>query len=383
MGTNKVTKVSDLVFDKRNANKHSEHGMAKLEKSINKIGLGRSILISDDNEIIAGNGVTESAINAGIQKVKVIETDGTEIIAVKRTDIKSGTKEFYEMALSDNIIAKENIVMDAEVTNAICEEYEIEEYKMDEGKTLEAEEDDFDIPEGGTETDIVLGDLFEIGEHRLLCGDSTDSDAVARLMDGQKADIMVSDPPYGIDLDTDYSKMGSTTTKYEKIKGDDKEFDLTDVISISGTKEQYIWGGDYFVNSLDWMSGTQIIWAKRHSEEENKVFGSAFESLWVSYKCKKVIWFIRPINQSSERLGQHPTQKPIECMSRCIEMSKLKGSVYDAFLGSGSTMVASHQLKRKCYGMELDPKYCQVIIDRMKKLDPSLKIKKNGVLLND
>ena len=127
----KKVKVSDLKFDKRNANKHSEYGMQRLEKSINKIGLGRSILISDDNEIIAGNGVTESAINAGIDKVKIVETDGTEIIAVKRTDIKSGTKEFYEMALSDNIIAKENIVMDAEVTNAICEEYEIEEYKID------------------------------------------------------------------------------------------------------------------------------------------------------------------------------------------------------------------------------------------------------------
>jgi len=196
-----------------------------------------------------------------------------------------------------------------------------------------------------------------------------------------KFNHIITDPPYGIDLDTDYSKMGATTTKYEKIKGDDKEFDLTDVISISGTKEQYIWGGDYFVNSLDWMSGTQIIWAKRHSEEENKVFGSAFESLWVSYKCKKLIWFIRPINQSSERLGKHPTQKPIECMSRCIEMSKLKGGVYDAFLGSGSTMVASHQLKRKCYGMELDPKYCQVIVDRMRKLDPNLTIKRNGVTI--
>jgi site-specific DNA-methyltransferase (adenine-specific) len=249
-------------------------------------------------------------------------------------------------------------------------------------EVLEAVEDDFDS-EPPTEPITVLGDLYEIGEHRLLCGDSTDSDQVAKLMKGEKADIMVSDPPYGIDLDTDYSKMGSTTTKYEKIKGDDKEFDLTDVISISGTKEQYIWGGDYFVNSLDWMSGTQIIWAKRHSEEENKVFGSAFESLWVSYKCKKVIWFIRPINQSSERLGQHPTQKPIECMSRCIEMSKLQGGIYDAFLGSGSTMVASHQLKRKCYGMELDPKYCDVIVKRMLKLDPTLVIKRNGVVTKD
>ncbi len=246
----------------------------------------------------------------------------------------------------------------------------------------EAEEDDYEEPEN-LQVDVVLGDLieFECADgrvHRLLCGDSTDSDAVGKLMNGEKADIMVSDPPYGIDLDTDYSKMGATTTKYEKIKGDDKEFDLSDVISISGTKEQYIWGGDYFVNSLDWMSGTQIIWAKRHSEEENKVFGSAFESLWVSYKCKKVIFFIRPINQSSERLGVHPTQKPIECMSRCIEMSKLTGAIYDAFLGSGSTMVASHQLKRKCYGMELDPKYCQVIIDRMTKLDDTIVVKING-----
>ena len=120
--------VEDLKFDKRNANKHSVYGMQRLEKGIQHNGMGRSILISKDNEIIAGNGVTESAINVGFKKVRIIETDGTEIIAVKRTDIKSGTKEFYEMALSDNIIATENIIMDAEVTNAICEEYDIEDY---------------------------------------------------------------------------------------------------------------------------------------------------------------------------------------------------------------------------------------------------------------
>lgn len=245
------------------------------------------------------------------------------------------------------------------------------------GDDSEAQEDAYEMPDE-IKTDIILGDLFEIGPHRLLCGDSTDRESVERLMGGEKADIMVTDPPYGIDLDTDYSKMGSTTTKYEKISGDEKEFDLRDVLAIADVKEKYIWGGDYLVNSLEWMSGTQLIWAKRHSEEENKVFGSAFESLWVSYKCKKAIWFIRPINQSSERLGKHPTQKPVECMGRCISMSKLKGHIYDAFLGSGTTMVASHQLNRRCFGMELDPKYCQVIIDRMLKLDPALEIKKNG-----
>ena len=124
-------KISDLKFDDRNANKHSEYGMQRLEKGLRKNGLGRSILISSDNKIIAGNGVTETAGAIGIEDVRIVETDGTEIIAVKRTDIKSGTKEFYEMALSDNIIAKDNIVMDAEVTNAICEEYEIEDYKIE------------------------------------------------------------------------------------------------------------------------------------------------------------------------------------------------------------------------------------------------------------
>jgi DNA modification methylase len=327
----------------------------------------RPIVVNDDMIVLGGNMRLKACIHAGLKEVPIIKvTDLTE-------------QEQKQFIIKDNVSGGE---WD---WNMLANEWDAEELDAwgldvpDFGKELEAEEDDFEAPEGGLETDIVLGDLFEIGEHRLLCGDSTDSDAVAKLMNGEKADIMVSDPPYGIDLDTDYSKMGATTTKYEKIKGDDKEFDLSDVISISGTKEQYIWGGDYFVNSLDWMSGTQIIWAKRHSEEENKVFGSAFESLWVSYKCKKVIFFIRPINQSSERLGKHPTQKPIECMSRCIEMSKLTGIIYDAFLGSGSTMVASHQLNRKCYGMELDPKYCQVIVDRMIKLDPTIKIKRNGV----
>jgi hypothetical protein len=147
------TTVKDLKFDNRNANKHSEYGMQRLEKSIGKIGLGRSILISDDNEIIAGNGVTESAINAGIENVRIIETDGSEIIAVKRTDIKSGSKEFYEMALSDNIIAKENIVMDVEVTNAICEEYELEDYATRYDKGLGVN--------GMTDDDISLDEEFD------------------------------------------------------------------------------------------------------------------------------------------------------------------------------------------------------------------------------
>ena len=374
----KKVKVKDLIELDINPRKISDAKKQKLVESLEKFNLAEIPAVNTDMQIIGGNQRVSALMMVG---------RGDEEIDVRVPNRKLTKKEVKEYAIISNTHAGEFDFEILEVEFADVELAEIGfdipgwddwQIQLDKDLVGDVQEDDFDVPEGGIETDIVLGDLFEIGEHRLLCGDSTDSDQVAKLMNGEKADIMVSDPPYGIDLDTDYSKMGATTTKYEKIKGDDKEFDLTDVISISGTKEQYIWGGDYFVNSLDWMSGTQIIWAKRHSEEENKVFGSAFESLWVSYKCKKLIWFIRPINQSSERLGKHPTQKPIECMSRCIEMSKLKGVVYDAFLGSGSTMVAAHQLKRKCYGMELDPKYCQVIIDRMLNSYPDIEVKING-----
>jgi len=330
----------------------------------------RPIVVNDKMEVLGGNMRLRACIEAGMSEVSIIR-------ASELTEDQQ--REF---------IIKDNVGFGEWDMDALANEWdaeELQEWGLDLpgdfsgglGDDSEAQEDAYEMPDE-IKTDIVLGDLFEIGPHRLLCGDSTDRESVERLMGGEKADIMVTDPPYGIDLDTDYSKMGSTTTKYEKISGDEKEFDLRDVLAIADVKEKYIWGGDYLVNSLEWMSGTQLIWAKRHSEEENKVFGSAFESLWVSYKCKKAIWFIRPINQSSERLGKHPTQKPVECMGRCISMSKLKGHIYDAFLGSGTTMVASHQLNRRCFGMELDPKYCQVIIDRMLKLDPALEIKKNG-----
>lgn len=366
----KNIKLSKLIPYERNNKKHWLN-VNEIVKSIKANTYITPIVVDENNIILAGHW-------RKLALEKMWETDADVLVVTGLTETQKRDFRIRDNKLTelserdfDNLKIELEELDIPDLSDLFKDEEELEE-------EVEAKEDDYEIPEVIT-TDIVLWDLFEIGEHRLLCGDSTDSDQVAKLMNGEKADIMVSDPPYGIDLDTDYSKMGATTTKYEKIKGDDKEFDLSDVISISGTKEQYIWGGDYFVNSLDWMSGTQIIWAKRHSEEENKVFGSAFESLWVSYKCKKVIFFIRPINQSSERLGVHPTQKPIECMSRCIEMSKLTGAIYDAFLGSGSTMVASHQLKRKCYWMELDPKYCQVIIDRMIRLDPELTIKKNWV----
>lgn len=264
-----------------------------------------------------------------------------------------------------------------------------------EPEVLEAEEDDFALPEGGIETDIVLGDLFEIGEHRLLCGDSTDSDQVVKLMNGEKADMVFTDPPYGMKLDTDYSKMSSTSIKHNKIKGDNDDFsnELINTIfsSFNNVNEIFIFGADYFSELLpNKNEGSWIVWDKRSDIDKigilDNSFGSDFELCWSKSKHKREIARILRqtgifTNKTIDKIV-HPTQKPIKLAQWFFnKWGKEKDLIGDLYLGSGTTMVAAHQLNRKCYGMELDPKYCQVIIDRMKKLDPSLVIKRNGEVL--
>lgn len=386
--------ISELIPDDRNANKHSEYGMQRLEKGLRENGLGRSILISADNKVIAGNGVTETAGTIGIEKVKVIETDGTEIIAVKRTDIKSGTKEFYAMALSDNIIAKENIVMDAEVVDAICEEYEIEEWKSEEA-TAKAVEDDYEIPDK-IQTDIVLGDLFEIGPHRLLCGDSTQTDTFNRLFGQDLADLVVTDPPYNVDY-TGKTKDALKIENDKKSDGDFYQF-LYDFYTALGSYTKaggawYVWHADseganfrkamadagiMVKQCLIWVKNTMVMGRQDyHWQHEPCLYGwkeGAAHGWYSDRKQTTVLNFDRP-----QRNAEHPTMKPVPLISYQIGNSSKQGDIVaDGFGGSGTTMVACHQMNRKAYLVEYDPKYCQVIIDRMRKLDPSLEIKRNG-----
>lgn len=181
--------IKDLIPDGRNANKHSEYGMQQLEKGMRQNGLGRSILISSDNEIIAGNGVTETAGALGIEKVRVIETDGTEIIAVRRTDIKAGSKEFFQMALSDNIIASQNIVMDAEVTNAICEEYEIEDWTVEDNQVNYSDKNK-EIDIDALDTEMIIKLKYTEDDYHLVKGQlaklgQTPEQAVWQLLGNQ------------------------------------------------------------------------------------------------------------------------------------------------------------------------------------------------------
>jgi len=381
-------KISDLTPDDKNYNKGSEFGNSLIEKSLRKFGAGRSILLDKNNRIIAGNKTIENAGAIGLDDIIVVETTGNQIVAVKRMDIDLDSKQGRELALADNASAKANINWDFETINFDWNETEIKEWGLEipDFEVLEAEEDDFAVPDGGTETDIVLGDLFEIGEHRLLCGDSTDSDQVAKLMNAEKADMVFTDPPYGVNM----NRSG-------KILNDNlSSEDLNNLLNSA------------FVNSILFSKDCHFYWwigFKGYSLMEKCFIDNGIKIdnciVWnkpsiglgkTGYRFKhELCVFKGEIKDKSlsdvwdfgrDREGLHPTMKPIELISYAINnSSKINDLVLDLFLGSGSTMVAANQVKRKCYGMELDPKYCQVIIDRMRKLDPSLIIKKNGLPL--
>jgi DNA modification methylase len=255
---------------------------------------------------------------------------------------------------------------------------------FDNTPVLEAEEDDYEAP-SEIKTDIVLGDLIEIGQHRLLCGDSTDSDTVARLMNKLTPDMVLTDPPYGVNA---VSKSGVLKESYKvDILGDSDTNAACDafslVYSLYPDASHIWWGANYY--TLDAQLPNAKCWITWDKQEKNNHIDQAdCELAWTNINSPSRIFhhlwagFRRDSEKGEKRV--HPTQKPIQLISEIVlHFKKVKSElILDLFLGSGSTMVAAHQLNRKCFGMELDPKYCQVIVDRMHKLDPSLEIKING-----
>jgi DNA modification methylase len=315
----------------------------------------RPIVVNEDMIVLGGNMRLKACIEAGLKEVAIIKA--SELTPEQQNEF----------------IIKDNVGFGEWDWNELANTWDAEqlvEWGLDipsfEVENLEAEEDDFDAPEGGTETDIVLGDLFEIGEHRLLCGDSTDSDQVARLMDNNKAD-MLTDPPYGIDINMNMGRLKGQPKKFEEKNWDKSVPDFFYLLELFENK--IIWGGNYFADRLpvtkDW-----LCWSKKTKGLDFAEFELAWTNTGKNARILEYHW-------SGEK-KLHPTMKPVPVIAWCLEYLHSK-NIFDPFLGSGSTMVAAHQLKRKCYGMELDPKYCQVIIDRMIKLDPTLIIKRNGI----
>jgi DNA modification methylase len=359
----------------------------------------RPIVVNDDMIVLGGNMRLKACKEAGLKEVSIIKA--SELTPEQQA----------EFIVKDNIGFGE---WDYELLLNAYDSSELEAWGLDlpdlPEKELEAEEDGYEIADE-IESDILIGDLFEIGEHRLLCGDSTDSDAVARLMDGEKADMVFTDPPYNVDFAG--QELSNTTkdgkqilhhkganSKHDKIKNDsmpDKEFMefMKGVLSNVSLFNKGAWYFCFCDLKLDLMLTplkemgfnwkSIIIWKKNQATLSGKDYKSRYEP--IIYGCPESSFYGERYKQEdiwefqrTLKNDLHPTMKPIPLIENAVKNSSKEGmTIMDLFLGSGSTMVASHQLKRKCFGMELDPKYCQVIVDRMKKLDTQLIVKKNGV----
>ena len=350
-------KISDLKPYENNARTHSKSQIELLKRNIIRFGFTVPCLIDKNNVLIAGHGRVIAVKELGWETVPCIRIENLsddEIKALRLADNQLGLLSDWNIELVKNELI--GLGPDTELLDLTGFSRDL---------IIEGNENDDLIPENATPV-AKLGDIWILGKHKIMCGDSCKKDDVARLMGDKKADMVFTDPPYGMNLDTDYSKLPGTHSKYSKVIGDDVEFDISFLFDILPSPVYYIWGADYLYNTIpNFKKGSMVVWAKRQSEEENKVFGSAYELCWVYPKIKKEIWFIRAINQSSERLGAHPTQKPTELGTRAIkDRTQPDDIVADLFLGSGSTLIACEKTNRICYGMELDEHYVSIICQR-------------------
>jgi site-specific DNA-methyltransferase (adenine-specific) len=392
---------------------------AKLVKSINEfpqmLNL-RPMVVNDDMVVLGGNMRLKACKEAGLKEIPIIK-------ASELTEHQQ--KEF---------IVKDNVGYGEWDWDDLANNWDVDELTdwgldipgfVNEETIPEVEEDDFDVPEGGIETDIVSGDLFEIGQHKLLCGSSTETDTWQRLFEKELCDMVMTDPPYNVNYE------GGTGLKImnDQMTNDSFYQFLYDFYTALGSYTKpggawYVWHADseganfrqaYKDSGL--LLKQCLIWVKNalvmgrqdyHWKHEPCLYGwkegaahyftddrtktTVIEDV-VDYRKlnkKELLDLVKEMTSDKQKTtiihcdkpsknDVHPTMKPIKLLAPLIEnSSKIGELVADGFLGSGSTMVAAHQLKRRCYGTELDPKYCQVIVDRMIKLDPTLEVKRNG-----
>ena len=387
------SKIENLTPDDHNFNKGSEYGNHLIEKSFREFGAGRSILIDRNNRIIAGNKSIEAASSIGMENVVIVETTGDEIVAVKRTDIDLDSKKGRELALADNATNKANLDFDEEEISKLSEQFEFDasDWGIDLGIDVDVEEAELSEDEKrNIEKRCNLGDVWKLGRHRLICGDSTDTETYQRLMEGVKADITITSPPYNVGTDT------SGETKY--LNSTDSLADLDNLNLLCDFTKNCIENSQYVFVNIQSLANNKIgiidylhrfknyyadtmIWNKGGGApaRANNVLNSGYEYVHVfSEKATRAIGVKKfhgtisnviniPPQRNNEYSDIHNATFPVEFAEFFCKNFADK-TVLEPFGGTGTTLIVCEQLGQSCYTIELDPIYCDVIISRWEKL---------------
>lgn len=380
----KTVKLKDIVPYGNNP-RHNDQAVDAVKESIKQCEYIAPIIVDEDMVILAGHTRHKALKALGKKEAEVMIVTGlTDEQKRKYRLLDNKTNELAEWDIDLLEVELADIDFDGYDFGFDIEQIEPEP---------EAEEDDY--TETNVETRCKLGDLWQLGNHRLVCGDSTDVNVIDRLMDGAKANMVYTDPPYGMGLNTDWSGAKSKSkfytekgckgqgNTYEKVKGDNEDFDPALVSAIFASfdycKEIFIWGADYYPELLKgYKQGNFIVWDKRSNDDtledyvkqSDKTYGSQFEICWSKTKHRKEIARVKwagifGTETEFDKSRCHPTQKPTRLAQWFLQKySEVGDAIADIYGGSGSTLLACESLGRRCFMCELDEHYCDVILQR-------------------
>jgi DNA modification methylase len=402
--TDQITngKIADLTQDPQNANKGTQVGQGLLEDSLRSLGAGRSIVLDRNGVIIAGNKTAQKAFEIGLEDVIIVRTDGHQLVAVQRTDLDLETDpRAKRLALADNRVAQVDLEWDVEVLAQLTsadptlteglwtraelealirtlprEEPEDVEPKVDEAEALRVK--------WGVDT----GQVWQLGDHRIICGDCTDPEVVRELLQGEQVGLMVTDPPYGVSYDSEWrAPYSSGDYVVGTIENDDRA-DWGEVYPLFDAPVLYVWHGGLHADvvavglrAAGYDLRSQIIWNKGvmvfgrgayHWKHEPCWYAvkHGSQAHWIGDRTQHTVWDC-PNNSGASRTGDpadefngnHISQKPVQLMERSI-MNHDAEIVADPFLGSGTTLIACERQGRKCRGVEISPAFVAVTLQR-------------------
>lgn len=382
--------IKELIEYSFNNKKYPEKQIDLIANSIKQFGMNQPIVIDKENIIIAGHGRVLACKKLGIESVPCVVKDDlteAEIRAYRIVDNRLASLaeiDSKNMAVELDFLKASDFEFEAVGLDEIYKELNIADPQK-----IEVKEDDYEPTDcDPSEIYIKQGDLIELNNHRLICGDSSLEEIFIDLINESSVNLILTDPPYGIKADKGFSGSGGFGGFGEPIArrkyDDDWDSEIPEKstfnLILSKAKLSIIWGGNYFAHLLP-RSSHWLVWDKKNTMPTF----SDCELAWTNSERKSVmkyeIVYNGLIGKEKERF--HPTQKPVKLFTVIIlDYTKENQIVLDPFLGSGTTLIACEQLNRTCYGIELDPKYCQVTIDRFAKYckenNKECKIKING-----